>query len=206
MQFKGTTLTINPSKYDFVVDSGYDSFPKNLTVVAPEGWNVMILQNGRHACNGRDTFTLASRKSSGLKLPLFGDVKAQIIFARHELEDSLMINEKKITVAGKSYTLTASCSYKLVAKQVSPLLTFMDGLKLKPNANGVMLTKKDINYIFETVLPNFLKVGSAGYAVRARTPQEKAYHDYIQGIFKTKLAQPFGYEVTSLNIQYFKVV
>ena len=90
MKFTGSRLVITPAESDLVIDSGYDCFSKNTTIVAPKDWCAVIIQNGKHVANGRDTFTLSSIKhsrktGSGIKFPLFGDLKIKILFAKNPL-------------------------------------------------------------------------------------------------------------------------
>lgn len=204
MKFNGTTLAVNPDKGDVVIDSGYDAFGKNVTVVTPDGWCAVLLQNEKHVANGSGTFTLASKKG-GVKFPLFGDLKLRIIFVRMAIESTVFVNDSKVTSGGRSYTMTANFSYKAEFKAVDAFLKFMKDLKINPGARGVMMTKGDFSYVIETVLPGYLKPGDAGYTIRTRTPQEKAYLAALEEAFLKKALKPIGWEGVRITVSNFKM-
>lgn len=205
MEFKGTNLTVTPSKHDVFIDSGYDTFSKNTTVTAPDGWSAVFVQNDKHACNGTGTFTIASKKKSGLKVPLFGKVKTNIYFLKSVNTCYFILNDKTIEMKDGRYTLNASVSFDTQIISVSSFLDFIKKLKLKPNTNGVMFTTADINYIIETVIKNFVKPGSAGYPTRQRTKEEEAYLKFVEDLFHSQLLRPFGFTANKISVQTFKL-
>ena len=64
MKFTGATLKINPADNVLVMESTYDTFDKNTSISAPQGWSVIVYQNGKHATNirGGESVKLISRK------------------------------------------------------------------------------------------------------------------------------------------------
>ena len=209
MKFKGTTLSINPSKYDMVIDSGYDSFSKNVKINVPEGWTAVVLQGGKSVLSKKESFALASYKYSkrdyfGVKFPLFGDVKAKIMFVRHLVNDLVVINDEKIKIGSSTYTLKANYSYKAEFKHIGKFIAFMDRLKLKPNEKGLIMTVADFSYVVRTVFPLYLKPGDAGTAY-GFTSKNREYQLFVEDVFKNKLLEPIGWEGKYMTFSYFKV-
>lgn len=212
MKFTGATLTINPADNVLVMESTYDTFDKNTSISAPQGWSVIVYQNGKHATNirGGESVKLISRKYdkkyyTGIKFPLFGAVKLRIIFVRTSFKGLVKVDNKKIEVQGKKLVLSAYFTYQADFKQVNPFVDFMKNLKLKPGKDGVVMTIGDFSYVIETVLPTRIIPGDAGYATRTRTVQEKNYLQLLTSTFTGKVLQPIGWEGSNLNVSYFSI-